>query len=73
MCEYCKGKRDISDKKFSDGSKFSDYMVKVNIEKVFNQKMLIVRPVEYHNGKREQVMKYTFYINYCPMCRKKVR
>lgn len=68
MCEYCEGKEDISNKIFEDGSKFSDYMVKVNIEDIFNKKALIVRPVEYHNGKREQYMNYVFDINYCPMC-----
>lgn len=72
MCEYCEGKEDISNRVFEDGSKFSDYMVRVNIENIFDNKMLIVRPVEYHNGKKEQKMKYTFYINYCPMCGRKL-
>lgn len=68
MCKYCEGKEDISNRVFEDGSKFSDYMVKVNIEKVFNEKMLIVKPVEYINGEKRQVMRYTFNINYCPKC-----
>lgn len=73
MCEYCEGKEDISNRVFEDGSKFSDYMVRINIENVFNEKMLVVRPVEYENGERKQFMKYTFYIRFCPMCRQKVR
>ena len=72
MCEYCEGKEDISNKEFEDGSKFSDYICKVNIENIFNEKMLIVRPVKYENGKRLQYEKYCFNINYCPMCRKKI-
>lgn len=72
MCKYCEGKEDISNRVFEDGSKFSDYMVKVNIEKVFNKKMLIVKPVEYINGEKRQVMRYTFNINYCPMCGRKL-
>lgn len=68
MCKYCEGKEDISNRVFEDGSKFSDYMVRINIENVFNEKMLVVRPVEYENGERKQFMKYTFYIRFCPMC-----
>lgn len=72
MCKYCEGKEDISNRIFEDGSKFSDYIIKVNIEKVFDEKMLIVRPVEYENGERKQRMKYVFNINYCPMCGRKL-
>ena len=68
MCKYCEGKEDISNKVFEDGSKFSDYMVRVWIDEVFNEKVLLVSPVDYEDGKRKQYMKYTFYINYCPMC-----
>ena len=70
MCEYCKGKEDISNRKFEDGSRFSDYMVRVWIDDVFNEKMLIVSPVEYESGYRKQYMRYAFNIIYCPMCRK---
>lgn len=72
MCEYCEGKEDISNKIFEDGSKFSDYMVRVWIDKVFDNEVLLVSPVEYENGERKQYMRYTFYINYCPMCGRKL-
>ena len=72
MCKYCEGKEDISNRVFEDGSKFSDYMVRINIENVFNEKMLVVRPVEYENGERKQFMKYRFYIRFCPMCGRKL-
>lgn len=71
-CEFCEGNEDISNKTFEDGSKFSDCMVRVWIEEVFNQKTLLVSPVEYRNGKREQYMRYCFDINYCPMCGRKL-
>lgn len=72
MCEYCEGKEDISNKIFEDGLKFSDYMVRVWIDKVFDNEVLLVSPVEYENGERKQYMRYTFYINYCPMCGRKL-
>ncbi len=73
MCEYCNGNKDISDKLYEDGSKFSDYVCKVWIDnsKIFGT-ALNVSPVEYYNGKREQYNIYSFYINYCPMCGRKL-
>lgn len=68
MCEYCKGKEDISNKVFEDGSKFSDYVIRVWIDNVINKKMLIISPVKYENGKRKHYIKYVFDIHYCPMC-----
>lgn len=73
MCEYCEGKEDISNRTFEDGSKFSDYIVKVYIGNIFNEKQLIVSPVEYRNGERQQYMKYSFNITYCPMCGRKLK
>lgn len=71
-CLFCSGKEDISNKVFEDGSKFSDYMVRVWIDNIFNEKMLLVSPVEYEKGKRKQYMRYSFNINYCPMCGRKL-
>lgn len=56
MCEYCEEKEDISDRIFEDGSKFSDYICKVAIEKIFNKKMLCVSPVEYEQEKENMIL-----------------
>lgn len=71
-CEYCTGKEDISNKVYKDGSKYSDYVVKVAIEENLYGKCLVVSPVEYHNGKKEQYKHHCFPINYCPMCGRKL-
>lgn len=72
MSKFCEGKEDISNKTFEDGSKFSDYMVKVWIDKIFNEEKLLESPAEYENGERKQYMRYVFDINYCPMCGRKL-
>ena len=73
MCEYCNGNKDISDKVFEDGSKFSDSICKVFIDnsEIFGT-TLNVRPIEYHNGKKENHNTYTFFIDYCPKCGRKL-
>ena len=73
-CDYCNGKKDISDKIFADGSTYSDYICKVFIEKnLIYGWCLNVRPVKYKNGERTANETHCFYINYCPMCGKKLR
>lgn len=67
-CQYCTSQEDISNKIYEDGSKYSDYIVKVLIQKTLYGECLVVSPVVYHNGEREQYMRHCFTINYCPMC-----
>ena len=73
MCKYCEGKEDISDRIFSDGSKFSDSICRVRIYKseIFGN-VLEVTPVMYENGKKYNHLNHDFNINYCPMCGKKL-
>lgn len=73
MCKYCDGKEDISNKKFEDGSTYSDYIMQVNIKNdlVFKWS-LVVAPIEYKNGKKIKNKYHHFKINFCPMCGKKL-
>ena len=48
MCKYCEGKEDISDRIFSDGSKFSDSICRVRIYKSpFFGFSLGIKPIKY--------------------------
>jgi hypothetical protein len=74
-CEYCKGNEDISNKKWADGSTYSNCVMKVNIEydEIYQDYMLKVSPVVYENGKSRHNGTHCFYIKYCPMCGKKLK
>lgn len=72
-CKFCAGKEDISNKKWEDGSTYSDYICKVFIEEdLIYGWCLKVRPVKYKNGERIANETHCFYINYCPMCGRKL-
>lgn len=73
MCKFCEGKEDISNKKFEDGSTYSDCIMQVNIKNdLFFKWSLVVAPVEYKNGKATKNQHHHFKINYCPMCGEKL-
>lgn len=73
MCKYCEGKEDISDRVFSDGSKFSDSICRVRIYKspIFGVS-LGIKPINYKNGKKIDYIEYNFLIKFCPMCGRKL-
>lgn len=73
-CEYCRGEKDISSKVFEDGSTYSDTIMQVKIseEPLRKIKTLEVAPVKYKNGEPSRNTYHEFFINYCPMCGKKL-
>lgn len=73
MCKYCESKEDISDRIFSDRSKYSDSICRVRIyEDPFYGISLGVRPVKYDNGEKLNYIEHVFPIKFCPMCGKRL-
>lgn len=74
MCKFCDGKEYISNKKFEDGSTYSDTIMQVRIseEPLRKIKVLEVAPVKYINGEPSKNTYHEFLINYCPMCGRKL-
>lgn len=73
MCKFCEGKEDISNKRFEDGSTYSDHIMQVNIKNdLFFKWSLVVAPVKYRDGKATKNERHYFSINYCPKCGKKL-
>ena len=79
MCEYCEGKKPLTDKVYGDGTKFDDYY-STRIEHLEGLNPTLVSEIKraaFHNyyGLPEEVYQsfadsWAVEINYCPICGK---
>lgn len=81
MCEYCEGKKPLTDKVYDDGSKFDDsqgmsigYMGKMPILKAYIKPKYFFLFRKILNDEQIKIMcgEWAVEIVYCPRCGKKL-
>ena len=81
MCEYCEGKKPLTDKVYDDGTKFDDYC-STRVEYLEGYPTLVneIKRAAFHNyyGLPEEVYQglahsWSIEINYCPICGRKLK
>lgn len=82
MCDYCEGRKPLTDKVYDDGSKFDDHLstkiafwgnvpVIISEYKEKNFRWLFCKELT-KEQKRFLAQKWAVPINYCPKCGKRI-